>query len=101
MELAVIIEILIEQITIWAPSIIACLTTLVGVITGINKLKQAAADMKKDESFKQLHQDLIQQHQENQEIKKQNALILEKLTGVKGFYQAQKKEEETNDKSAD
>ena len=104
MEFAVIIELIMTQITIWAPSIVACLTTLVGVISAVNKLKKTSEDLKENDTFKKIHQDLIQQKKENKELTKLVNTLLDEITGVKGYYEAHKKEEgtdETTDESAD
>lgn len=76
MELAAIIELIMIQATIWAPSLVAVLGIVATLIPAYSKIKSALTDikdtnaeMKKAKEFEKLHTDLRQAHLDNKELK--------------------------------
>lgn len=53
-----IIAIIIEQATIWAPSLVAIIGVLVGVLKGASTLKEATKDIRNEKCFKDIREEL-------------------------------------------
>ena len=103
MELAAIIELIMTQATIWAPSLVAVLGVVATLIPAYNKIKSALsevketnAEIKKTKEFEKLHADLRQAHLDNKELKEQIGLLIDKYTGVKDYEKAGKTDEREN-----
>lgn len=87
-----LIAILIEQATIWAPSLIACVGVLIGILKGIGNLRDTVNDIKDENSFKEIrdelkkqHGDLLREHNDNIILKKQLQEIVNQLSHVQDY----------------
>ena len=88
-----IIAILIEQATIWAPSIVAVIGILVGVLKGVGSLKEAIHEVKDEKTFAAIrnelekqHADLLREHNDNIILKKQLQEVVNQLSHVKDYH---------------
>ena len=105
-----IIAILIEQATIWAPSLVAVVGVLIGVLKGVSTLKDTAAALKNEKCFKDIreelekqHADLLREHNDNIILKKQLQDVISQLSHVQDYHKERfdemegEKDEETNE----
>ena len=106
MELAAIIELIMAQATIWAPSLVAVLGVVATLIPAYNKIKTALteihttnAEVKKSKEFEKLHADLRQAHLDNKELKEQISLLIDKMAGIKDYEKAGKTDERENEET--
>lgn len=95
-----IINLLIEQATLWAPSLVAVIGVLVGVLKGISNLKAATKEVSNQDALKKIeeqlktqHADLLREHNDNIALKRTCQNLLDELARVKDY----KKEEEENE----
>ena len=89
-----IIEIIIAQTCIWAPSLVALITNVVLAIRAANSLKQAAKEVKSEESYKKLHEDLARSHEDNRALRRDIQILIDKQTGVRNYGHNTTEEEE-------
>lgn len=83
----VLINYIVEYAAIWAPALTAVAGTVAIFIKAFKKIKEAVHEVKDEESFKQLKDEINAQ---NQLIKEQNAAIDMLLTKVTGVYDYKK-----------
>lgn len=88
-----LIAILIEQATIWAPSIVAVIGILVGVLKGVGSLKEAIHEVKDEKTFAAIrselekqHADLLREHNDNIILKKQLQEVVNQLSHVQDYH---------------
>lgn len=87
-----ILQIIVEYVAIWAPSLVAILGTITTVILAINKCRDAILDWKNDETLHGVKDELVKISQENEELVRCNKLLLEELTKIKGYADAKNRE---------
>lgn len=88
-----IIAIIIEQATIWAPSLVAIIGVLVGVLKGASTLKEATKDIRNEKCFKDIreelekqHGDLLREHHDNIIMKRQLQEVINQLSRVQDYH---------------
>ena len=88
-----IIAIIMEQVTIWAPSLVAVVGILVGVLKGVSTLKEATKDIRNEKCFKDIreelekqHSDLLREHHDNIIMKRQLQEVINQLSHVKDYH---------------
>ena len=79
------IEILMNYISIWLPSIVAIFGTVATLLAALSKTKSAINELKKDDILKALKEDLEKSIKDNQEIKEQNDLLIDELKKIKNY----------------
>ena len=87
-----IIALIINQVTIWGPAITAIIGIVITLIkqakdtkASINEIKSAAKEIRDEKSIQELVRELQVSRADNEELKRQNKLILEQLTKVKNY----------------
>lgn len=87
-----IIDMVLAQAAIWAPSLVAVLGIVATIIPAYNKVKTVLDEVKenntevrKTKDFEKLHADLRQAHLDNKELKEQLSAVMDKLTGIKDY----------------
>lgn len=106
MELAAIIEIIMTQATIWAPSLVAVLGVVATLIPAYSKIKSALsevketnAEIKKTEEFEKLHADLRQAHLDNKALREQMSLVIDKCVGITNYEKVGMTHERENEET--
>lgn len=87
-----ILQVIVEYVAIWAPSLVAILGTITTVILAINKCRDAILAWKNDETLHGVKNELVKISQENEELVRCNKLLLEELTKIKGYADAKNRE---------
>lgn len=88
-----IIAIIVEYVSIWAPSLVAILGVVSTVLVAISKTKTALDALKKDETIKQLEAKFTEQAKTNEELIRCNKLLLDQITKIKDYADNKKMEE--------
>lgn len=78
-------EFLVTLCATWAPSLTAIVSVIVVVLTAIAKTKAAFTEFKADNTLKDVKDQLERALSDNAEIKRQNNILIEQITKVKGF----------------
>lgn len=88
-----IIAILIEQATLWMPSIVAVIGVIVGILKGVGSLKDAIHEVKDEKAFNDIraelekqHADLLREHGDNIILKKQLQEVINQLSHVQDYH---------------
>ena len=76
---------ILEQLMIWAPSVVSILGVVCTVLVAINKCADALENLKKDSTIKQLKQQLEDEVKGNKELKENVSLMLDKMTQIKNY----------------
>ena len=79
------IEIIVTYAAIWAPSLVAILGVVTTILIALGKTKDAFAALKKDETLKEVKDELKNCIQQNSELKKTNDLLLDEITKIKNY----------------
>lgn len=87
------LRIVLEYVSIWAPSLVAILGVVVTIITALGKTKAAFDDLKADKTLKDVNSKLSKLTAENEELIRCNKLLLDKITKIKDYADNKKKEE--------
>ena len=87
-----ILRIIVEYVSIWAPSLVAILGVVTTILVALGKTKDAFAKLNKDETLKEINTKLTQVASENEELVRCNKLLLDELTKIKGYADIKKKE---------
>lgn len=85
------LNILVEALAIWAPSLTAIVGVVYTVITALNKTKAAWNELKENTDFKALKKDLETALKQNEELILQNNLLLDRITKIKDYTEHKKK----------
>lgn len=85
------IEILIEHITIWLPSLVAILGVVTSVIVACGKTKAAISEFKKSDEVANLTAEVKRLASENRELRHTENLILDELTKIKNYAEQVRK----------
>lgn len=78
-------EFLVTLCATWAPSITAIVSVVVVVLTSIAKTRAAFNEFKADNTLNEVKGQLERALSDNAEIKRQNNILIEQITKVKGF----------------
>lgn len=87
------LELIIEYVSIWAPSLVAILGVVATILTAISKTKDFINTIKADIDFKSLKEDLNRLSKENEELVRCNKLLLDQITKIKDYADNKKKED--------
>lgn len=87
-----IIALLVEYAAIWGPSIVAVLGIVVSVVASLAKVKAAIEEFKQDKTIDNLRDEMTVIEAELKETNRQNALLLDELSRIKGYSATKKKE---------
>lgn len=89
MDFQTILDTVIQQATIWAPSITAVIGVIVATVSSSNKVKAGLEDMssvaneiREQKAIKELTTELKGLRNDNRELKKQNRQILTQLSKI-------------------
>lgn len=79
------LEIIMQYVSIWAPSLVAIFGTVTTVLLAISKLKSAIDTFKDEQTIKELNKKLEVLAKENAEIVHCNKLLLDQITKIQGY----------------
>ena len=92
-------EIIINTLAIWGPSLVAILgivASVIGAITkvnnAINDSKAAITEIRKTEDFAKLSAEVSRVANENAELIRTNKLLLDEITKIEGYADSLRKE---------
>ena len=85
------INILVEALAIWAPSLTAIVGVVYTVIAALSKTKAAWNELKESTDFKTLRSELETALKQNEELIHQNNLLLDQITKIKDYAEHKKK----------
>lgn len=85
------IEILIQYITIWLPSLVAILGVVTSVIIALGKTKSAIAEFKKSDELANLTAEVKRLASENKELRHTENLLLDEITKIKNYVENKRK----------
>lgn len=86
-----ILAVIIEYASIWVPSLVAIFGVVATVIGAAAKTKEAFEKLNKDETLKDLKQQLSAVIQENEELVRCNKLLLDEITKINNYADQLKK----------
>lgn len=102
MELQALITFILEQWTIWAPSLVSIVGIVCGILgygakikAALNEVKGATIELKDEKTMKELMNQLQASQSENAELRKQVKQVMEQLTRIKGPQEESKNESTT------
>lgn len=87
-----IIEIILEYIAIWAPSLVSIAGVITTVLLAIGKTKKAADALKNDVELANLAKEAKRLANENEELVRCNKLLLDNITKIKDYADQKKGE---------
>lgn len=87
-----ILQIIVEYVAIWAPSLVAILGVVSTVLVALSKTKEAFSKLNKDETLKELKTEMKKLVSENEELVRCNKLLLDNYTKIKDYADTKKKE---------
>lgn len=90
-----VLALLVEYAAIWGPSIVAVLGIVISVVTSLAKVRTAVEEFKQDKTIDNLRAEMTTIEAELRETNRQNALLLDELSKIKGYSAAKKKEGES------
>ena len=76
---------ILEQLMIWAPTVVSILGIVATVILAINKCVDAIETLKKDSTIKELNEKLHEEIRENKELRENVSLMLDQITQIKDY----------------
>ena len=85
-------EIFIEYLAIWAPSLVSILGVATTIIIAINKVVTAYNNLNKDETLKEIRNQLNESIRTNKELNEKYDLLLDQLTRIKDYSKNKKGE---------
>lgn len=88
-----ILKIVLEYVSIWAPSLVAVLGVVVTILTALGKSKAAFDNLKADNTLKEVNEKLTKLAAENEELVRCNKLLLDNITKIQDYADNKKKEE--------
>lgn len=87
-----VISTLIEMIIIWLPSLVSILGIVATLCGAISKTKAAIAEIKDSQELKDATAEMKRLASENQELIRNQKLLLDQITKIKGYSDAKKEE---------
>ena len=87
-----ILRIILEYVSIWAPSLVAILGMVVTILTAINKTKEAFDNFKADTTLKDVNKKISELTDQNEELVRCNKLLLDNITKIQDYADNKKKE---------
>lgn len=80
-----ILTIIMEHVTIWAPSLVAIFGTVFSIVLALGKLNEAINNFRADHTLADVNSKLKQLTAQNAELIRCNKLLLDKITKIKGY----------------
>lgn len=87
-----VISTLIEMLIIWLPSLTAILGIVATILTSLGKTKKAIAELKDSTELKEATKEIKRLAAENKELNRNQKLLLDQITKIKGYSDAKKEE---------
>lgn len=87
-----VISTLIEMLIIWLPSLTAILGIVATIISAFGKTKKAIAELKDSTELREATAEMKRLATENQELIRNQKLLLDQITKIKGYADAKKEE---------
>lgn len=79
------IELILSYVSIWMPSLTAIIGIVASVLVALNKVKTATEEFKKDDTIKNLANEVNALLRENKAIREQYDIIIDELKKVKNY----------------
>ena len=79
------IELILSYVSIWMPSLTAIIGIVASVLVALNKVKTATEEFKKDDTIKNLSNEVNALLRENKAIREQYDIIIDELKKVKNY----------------
>lgn len=86
------LRIIMEYVSIWAPSLVSMLGIVITVLTALGKSKEAFDNLKADKTLDDLNNKLTKVISENEELIRCNKLLLDNITRIKNYADHKKEE---------
>lgn len=86
------LQIIVEHVSIWAPSIVAVLSIVCTVIPAIVKVSEALKKLREDKTLAEVGRKLETLASENEELVRCNKLLLDKITKIQNYADHKKEE---------
>lgn len=86
------IEILVEHVSIWLPSLTAIIGIVITILSALGKVKTAIKEFKADTTLNDVNTKLQKLTEENQELIRCNKLLLDQITKIKDYADHKKGE---------
>lgn len=87
-----IFALIIEYVSIWAPSLVAILGSVYTVLFAIGKFKELSNKWKNDETIKEMNIKFQKMASQNEELVHTNKLLLDQITKIKDYADHMKEE---------
>lgn len=87
-----VISTLIEMLIIWLPALVSILGIVGTVVGSIAKTKTAIAELKDSTELRDATAEMKRLASENQELIRNQKLLLDQITKIKGYSDAKKEE---------
>lgn len=84
------IELILSYVSIWMPSLTAIIGIVASVLVALSKVKSATEELKKDETIKNLANEVNALLRENKAIREQYDIIIDELKKVKNYRENKK-----------
>lgn len=80
-----VIELILSYVSIWMPSLTAIIGIVASIIIALNKVKTSMEEFKKDDTIKDLSNEVKALLRENKAIREQYDIIIDELKKVKNY----------------
>lgn len=87
-----LMKIVIEYVSIWAPSLVSVCMVIFAVITAISKITTLLESIKNSTDYNEVKTKLGEVSEENRELVRCNKLLLDQLTKINDYADHKKKE---------
>lgn len=87
-----VISTLIEMLIIWLPALVSILGIVGTVVSSFAKTKKAIAELKDSTELREATAEMKRLASENQELIRNQKLLLDQITKIKGYSDAKKEE---------
>jgi predicted histidine transporter YuiF (NhaC family) len=84
------IELILSYVSIWMPSLTAIIGIVTSVLIALSKVREATEELKKDETIKNLANEVNALLRENKAIREQYDIIIDELKKVKNYRENKK-----------
>lgn len=82
-----------EQISLWLPSLSAIIAIVVAIIPTITKIKSALNEVRETKDIRELTTTIKLLQKENAEIIKENKILIDKIAHIEGYTDIKMKKE--------
>jgi predicted histidine transporter YuiF (NhaC family) len=84
------IELILSYVSIWMPSLTAIIGIVTSILIALSKVREATEELKKDETIKNLANEVNALLRENKAIREQYDIIIDELKKVKNYRENKK-----------